>query len=101
MVVSGMMKKLYSLFTLTPIKNVYAFQRFISVSFTFAAINNEEMQKIDFAWNDSLEVSAVLTRKNHLSMINMLPSLLICCLELVPHLLMKVLKQKYLREIHS
>ena len=47
-----MMKKLYSLFLiLAPIKNVHAFQIFMSVSITFVAINHEEMLKKDLASN--------------------------------------------------
>ena len=57
------MKKLYSfLFILTLIKKVYTFQKFMSVLITFAAINTEEMLKMDFTSKYSLEVMAVGTR---------------------------------------
>ena len=48
MVVSDMMKNLYTLLLmLTPIKEVHAFQKFVSVSITFVAINNEKILKKD------------------------------------------------------
>ena len=62
-----MMKKLYHLLlTLPPIKTVHAFQKFISVSITFVAINHEEMLKKDFASKYFLEVNAGVIRTKSL-----------------------------------
>ena len=71
------MKKLHSLLlTLTPMKKVNAFQKFMLVSITFVAINHEEMVKKDFALKCFLEVKAVAIRTNPPSIINhTLPSL--------------------------
>ena len=61
--VSDMMKKLYSLLLiLTTIKKVNVFQKFMSVSITFVAVNHEEMLKKDFASKYLLEVKAVAIR---------------------------------------
>ena len=71
MAVCDMMKKLYCLLLiLTPIKNVHAFQKFMSVSITFVAINYEEMLKKDFASKYFLEFNVVVIRANPPSMIN-------------------------------
>ena len=57
-----MTKKLYSLLLiLTPIKKVNAFQKFMSVLMTIAAINYEEMLK-EFAWKYFLEFNVVIIR---------------------------------------
>ena len=70
MAVSDMMKKFYFMFTLTPIKKVHAFQKFMFVLITFVAINNEMLKK-DFASKYFLEVKAVEIRTK--------PLLIICC----------------------
>ena len=60
-----MMKKLYSLLLiLTPIKKVHTFQKFMSVSIRFVAINYEEMLKKDFVSKYFLEVNVVVIRIN-------------------------------------
>ena len=76
------MKKLYFLLRIfTPIKKVHAFQKFVSVSITYVAMNYEEMLKKDFASKYFaskyfLEFSVVVIRTNPPSMINhMLSSL--------------------------
>ena len=66
-----MMKKLYFLLLiLKPIKNVHAFQKFVSVLITLVAINYEEMLKKDFALKYFLEVHVVVIRPNPPSKIN-------------------------------
>ena len=58
-----MMKNSYFLLLiLTPIKKVHAFQKFVSVLITFAAINYEEMPKKDFALKYFLEINVVVIR---------------------------------------
>ena len=70
-----MMKKMYSLLLiLTPIKKVYAFQKFMSMSITFVAINHEEMLKKDFVSKCFLEVKAMAERTKP-----PLQWLIICC----------------------
>ena len=67
MAVSDMTKKLYSLLLiLTLIKKVYAFQKFMSLLITIAAINYEEMLKKDFASKYFLEVNVAVIITNHL-----------------------------------
>ena len=56
---SDIMKKLYYLLLILPF---HAFQKFISVSITFVAINHEEMLKKDFASKYFLEVNAGVIR---------------------------------------
>ena len=66
-----MMKNMYSvLLILTPIKNVHAFWKFMSVLITFVAINYEEMLKKDFASKYFLEANVVAIRANSPSVIN-------------------------------
>ena len=72
-----MMKKLYSsLLILTPIKKVYAFQKFMSVLIIFVAINYEEMLKKGFVLKYFVEIMVVVIRTNPPLMTNhILPSL--------------------------
>ena len=51
---------------LTFIKKVHAFQKFMSVSITFVAINNEEILMKQFAWKYFLVVKAVGIRTKSL-----------------------------------
>ena len=58
MAISDIMKKLYSLLLiLSLIKNVHAFQKFMSVLIKFIAINYEEMLEKDFTSKYFLEVN--------------------------------------------
>ena len=77
MAVSDMTKKFYSLLLiLTLIKKVHAFQKFMSLLITIAAINYEEMLKKDLASKYLLEVNVLVIITNPPSVINlMLPSL--------------------------
>ena len=60
--ICDMMKKLYSLLLILALINkVHAFQKFMSVLITFAAINYEEMLKKDFALKYFLEVNVEQT----------------------------------------
>ena len=83
------MKKLYSsLLILTPIKKVHGFKKFMSVSITSVAMNNEEMVMKDLASKYFLEVKLVAIAKKPLLIINhILPGLF-------HHLSKKVLKWK-------
>ena len=77
MVVSDLMKKLHSsLLILTPIKKGHGFKKFMSVSITSAAMNNEEMVMKDLVSKYFLEVKLVAIAKKPLLIINhILPAL--------------------------
>ena len=63
MVVSGMIKKLYSVLLLfTPIKKVHVFQKFVGVN-NILAINNEKMIMKDYSSKYFLEVKSVVMRE--------------------------------------